>query len=57
MKKGDALILIKKYTSEDDCLFCQKYGKLSIEKISFAPLLNRVYFYLILYKALYTKYS
>lgn len=57
MKKGDALILIKKYTSEDDCLFCQKYGKLSIEKISFAPLLNRVYFYFILYKALYTKYS
>ncbi|CAD8175507.1 unnamed protein product [Paramecium pentaurelia] len=48
MKTDDGLILIQKYTSEDDCLFCQKYGRLPIIKINFAPLLNR---------ALYTKYS
>lgn len=40
--KNNALILIQKYTDED-CLFCQKYGRLAADKISFAPLLNRVY--------------
>lgn len=39
--KNNALILIQKYTDED-CLFCQKYGRLAADKISFAPLLNRV---------------
>ncbi|CAD8207564.1 unnamed protein product [Paramecium octaurelia] len=48
MKKGDALINLKKYTQEEDCLFCQKYGRVTTDKINFAPLLNR---------ALYTKYS
>ncbi|CAD8188684.1 unnamed protein product [Paramecium octaurelia] len=48
MKADDGLILIQKYTSQEDCLFCQKYGRLPIIKINFAPLLNR---------ALYTKYS
>ncbi|CAD8198205.1 unnamed protein product [Paramecium octaurelia] len=48
MKANDDLILIQKSTSEEDCLFCQKYGRLPIIKINFAPLLNR---------ALYTKYS
>ena len=47
-------ILIQKYTDED-CLFCQKYGRLSADKISFAPLLNRVSNFI--NKALYTKYS
>ncbi|CAK57832.1 unnamed protein product (macronuclear) [Paramecium tetraurelia] len=48
MKKEDALIVLKKYTKQEDCLFCQKYGRVTTDKINFAPLLNR---------ALYTKYS
>ncbi|CAD8108118.1 unnamed protein product [Paramecium sonneborni] len=48
MKAEGGLILIQKYTQEEDCLFCQKYGRLPIIKINFGPLLNR---------ALYTKYS
>ncbi|CAD8206495.1 unnamed protein product [Paramecium pentaurelia] len=48
MKKDEALIILKKYITEEDCLFCQKYGRVTTDKINFAPLLNR---------ALYTKYS